>query len=142
MADMSKADLDIVNRNLQEQVNRLQEELAVVRREQSQTPSKSDDPPPSPPPRTLSLLAQVAPKDLKLDPPPEFNVKTCEYAMFIGHCEFYFMNKPAMFGENECNDINFVISRLCDHPSTWANCRIGYVISGNLEWDEKGVCSF
>jgi hypothetical protein len=78
--------------------------------------------PPSSPVRTPSpALVQATSKDLKLDPPPEFDGKTSEYAMFIGHCEFYFLNKPATFGKNDGNKVNYVISRLRGRPSTWAH---------------------
>jgi hypothetical protein len=64
---------------------------------------------------------QVSLKDLKLDPPPEFDGKTSEYATFIRHCEFYFLNKPATFSSNDGNKVNFVISHLRSRPLIWAH---------------------
>jgi hypothetical protein len=141
MVNMTKPQLEKENQELRDHVAELEAQLKGPRRSQSDpdlhgrqsvrlspTPStllrnypppQSPSPPPSrspsPPP------AQVAPKDLKLDPPPEFNGKTTEYATFIGHCEFYFMNKPVTFGKNDANKVNFAISRLRGHPSTWAH---------------------
>src|SRR5271169_6834445 len=60
--------------------------------------------------------AWVTLKDQKLDPPPKFDGKTAEYATFIGHCEFYFENKPATYLDNDKNKVNLVISCLHGGP--------------------------
>jgi len=70
----------------------------------------------SPPPLMPTVL-----KDQKLDPPPKFDGKTAEYATFIGHCEFYFENKPAAYLDNDKNKVNLVISHLCGRPAMWAH---------------------
>jgi hypothetical protein len=62
---------------------------------------------------------QVVLKDQKLDLPPEFDGKPSEYATFIGHCEFYFDNKPATFLDNGKAKVSCVINRLRGHPATW-----------------------
>src|SRR5271163_1425570 len=133
----TKDELVKENQELREQVAGLEARLKAPRRSQSDpdlrdsrlsaTPSTllrnypppSPSPPPSPTPSPPP--AQVAPKDLKLDPPPEFNGKTTEYATFIGHLEFYFVNKPVTFGNDDANKVNFAISRLRGHPATWAH---------------------
>jgi hypothetical protein len=69
---------------------------AQLRRSQSGPPdsrhfrSQAPNPPQSP-------LALVAPKDVKLDVPPELEDKTAEYPTLIGHNGFYFDNKSLSY---------------------------------------------
>ena len=102
---------------LREQNLRLQariEELeAHSRTEDPPPPTRSPSPHETPPPLAL--------KDVKIDLPPEFDGKPAEYAAFVGHCEFYFDNKPSMFLDNDKNKVSLVISRLHGHAATWAH---------------------
>jgi hypothetical protein len=88
-------------------------------------PSPSPPPSSSPAPFQFPPLPPVPPlqppADLKLDLPPEFDGKVSEYAAFIGHCEFYFDNKPSVFARNDGNKVSFAISRLRGRASTWAH---------------------
>ena len=84
-------------------------------RSPSPSPPPLSPPPPSPPPPLAAL------KDVKMDPPPEFDGKTSEYASFLGHCEFYFENKPSIYHDNDKNKVSLVISRLRGRPATWAH---------------------
>jgi len=92
--EREKADLEQDKRNLQAEVEDLHARLEQQRRSRSTPP----DPPHSQSeticPLSQSPPVQAAPKDQKLDPPPEFDGKTSEYAAFIAHCEFYFGDKP------------------------------------------------
>src|SRR5438552_2851666 len=93
-----------------------------ARIEELETHSRTEDPPPptrSPSPHETPPLLTL--KDVKIDLPPEFDGKPAEYAAFVGHCEFYFDNKPSMFLDNDKNKVSVVISRLHGRAATWAH---------------------
>src|SRR5215510_12507677 len=122
---------------LREENQRLQTRLAALeaavqenqrlqaRIEELEARSHTVDPPPtrSPSTRSPSPYSNTPPalKDVKIDLPPEFDGKTAEYAAFIGHCEFYFDNKPSIFLDNAKNKVSLVISRLRGRAAIWAH---------------------
>src|SRR5437762_12936717 len=99
---------------LREQNLRLQaciEELeAHSHTEDPPPPTRSPSPHETPPPLAL--------KDVKIDLPSEFDGKPAEYAAFIGHCRFYFDNKPSVFLDNGKHNVSLVISRLRGRSAT------------------------
>ena len=101
---------------------RMQEtERLQARIEELEAHSRTVDPSPLPPTRSSSPFPTLALKDVKLDLPPEFEGKPTEYASFIGHCEFYFDNKPSMFLNNDKNKVSLVISCLRSRAATWVH---------------------
>jgi len=90
-----------------------------ARIEELEARSRTAEPPSTGAPSTDSTHPAL--KDVKIDLPPEFDGKTAEYAAFIGHCEFYFDNKPSIFHDNPKNKVSLVISRLRGRAATWAH---------------------
>ena len=88
----------------------------------NQTPAPSEPRPPSPSRTPTPVVPAPVLKDLKIEPPPEFNGKTAKYATFLSACQFYFNNKPVTFPrDHDANRINLVISRLHGNPMVWAH---------------------
>src|SRR5215510_16613724 len=118
---------------LREENQRLQTRLAALeaavqenqrlqaRIEELEARSPTVDPPPTRSPSPYSNTPPALLKDVKIDLPPEFDGKTAEYAAFIGHCEFYFNNKPSIFLDNAKNKVSLVISHLRGRAAIWAH---------------------
>ena len=76
---------------------------------------------PEPPDSSSPILPPTSFREPKIDPPPEFDGKVSDYAMFLDHCEFYFDNKPSMFLYNDKNKVSLIISYLHGCTATWAH---------------------